>query len=41
MKTVLAVPHEEIKRRIEAQRAVDDKDPPRRGPKRKAKAGRS
>jgi len=34
-KAVLAVPHSEIQRRIEAHRAEAAKNPNRRGPKRK------
>ena len=37
MKKVVAVPHAEIQRRIEAQRAESAKNPNRRGPKPKAK----
>src|SRR5207244_2381274 len=36
MKTVLAVPHSEIQRRIEEHRKEAEKNPNRRGPKRKA-----
>jgi hypothetical protein len=35
-KAVLAVPHSEIQKRIEAHRAEAAKNPNRRGPKRKA-----
>ena len=35
-KAVLAVPHSEIKKRIEAHRRQAAKNPNRRGPKRKA-----
>ena len=37
MKTVLAVPHSEIQRRIEEHRRQAAKNPNRRGPKKKAK----
>jgi hypothetical protein len=37
MKTVLAVPHAEIQRRIEEHRRQAAKNPNRRGPKKKAK----
>lgn len=36
-KAVLAVPHSEIKRRIEEHRAQAAKNPNRRGPKRKSR----
>jgi hypothetical protein len=38
MKQVIAVPHSEIKRRIEEHRAEAAKNPNRPGPKRKRKA---
>jgi len=38
MRTVLAVPHAEIQRRIEEHRKEAAKNPNRRGPKRKAKS---
>lgn len=37
MKTVLSVPHTEIQRRIERERAEADKNPNKRGPKTKHK----
>jgi hypothetical protein len=37
MKKVIAVPHAEIQRRIEAERAEAAKNPNRRGPKPRAK----
>jgi hypothetical protein len=37
MKTVIAVPHAEIQRRIEAERIESAKNPNRRGPKPKSK----
>ena len=37
MKTVLSVPHAEIKRRIEEQRKASSLNPNKRGPKRKVK----
>ena len=40
MKTVLAVPHAEIQRRIEEHRREAAKNPNRRGPKRKGKPSR-
>ena len=41
MKTVLSVPHSEIKRRIEEQRKVSALNPNRRGPKRKVNSSAS
>jgi len=41
MKAVLAVPHSEIKKRIEKHRKESALNPNRRGPKRKAKASAS
>ena len=35
-KTILAVPHSEIKKRLDAHRAEAAKNPRKRGPKRKA-----
>jgi hypothetical protein len=40
MKTVLAVPHAEIQKRIEAHRKESARNPHRRGPKPKRKAPR-
>jgi len=37
MRAVVAVPHSEIKKRIEEHRKAVDANPKRRGPKRKAK----
>lgn len=37
MKSVVAVPHDEIKRRIEQHRKEAARNPHKRGPKRKAK----
>lgn len=36
MKTVLAIPHSEIQRRVEEERKASALNPNRRGPKRKA-----
>jgi hypothetical protein len=41
MKTVLAVPHAEIQRRIEEERKVSATNPNRRGPKRKVRPSAS
>jgi hypothetical protein len=41
MKAVLAVPHSEIKKRIEEHRKQSAMNPNRRGPKRKAKPSAS
>jgi hypothetical protein len=41
MKVVLAVPHSEIKKRIEEHRKLSALNPNRRGPKRKAKPSAS
>jgi hypothetical protein len=41
MKKVLAVPHAEIQRRIAEQRAQADKNPNKRGPKRKVRPSAS
>lgn len=41
MKAILAVPHSEIKTRIEEHRKQADLNPNRRGPKRKIKASAS
>jgi predicted Fe-Mo cluster-binding NifX family protein len=38
LKTVVAVPHAEVQRRIEQQRKKSAKNPNRRGPKPKAKS---
>jgi hypothetical protein len=37
MKTVLAVPHSEILKRVEAERSKAAKNPNKRGPKRKTR----
>jgi hypothetical protein len=41
MKAVLAVPHSEIKKKIEEHRKAVDANPNRRGPKRKVKPSAS
>lgn len=41
MKRVIAVPHDEIQKRIEAHRKEAANNPSKRGPKRKASASRA
>jgi hypothetical protein len=41
MRKLVAVPHSEIKRRVEAHREASAKNPNRRGPKPKVKASAS